>query len=260
MNQSRSHSFLGILTLLASVAVGCGDTADVFHFTERNISTTPGEPVGSVVAGVGGMAVGPEPFAIGGASSVYFEGGYAGGMAIVDDNGEKTFVLYKEVCFGISLDTGTDDYAISFWDAASCRAGSLCSTPCEKDSDCTGGPLVSECQAIPGSPQKICTLPCQTDTDCENGMICGEVYSDLRSCLLPETPWAPGCAHFCMDESDDSREVLCGRDASCCEGLSCSPSGECQARECLPAAWACSEEGVPCCEGLTCTSGYCSTP
>lgn len=264
MAQSRSHIFLGFFTLVASVAVGCGDTADVFDFTERNTNVAADNADLETIWGAGGMLVGPEPFDIGGASAEYREGGYAGGEPVVDDNGNKTFRNQYELCSGVSPSTGNNIHALSFWNAETCQAGSLCSAHCTTNADCTielPGPLATECRLIhEGSPQKACVLPCQTDSDCEEGMVCGQVSSVVKSCLLPDMPWAPGCTDFCMDESEDSREVICGRDAECCEGLSCSPNGECQARECLPAAWACSENGVACCEGLTCDSGYCSSP
>src|SRR5690606_36963740 len=122
--------------------------------------------------------------------------------------------------------------------------------------DCAAldGPLEARCST--STPLSLCVLPCEADSDCLEGMICETDPSVGKSCMFPETPWAPGCEFFCLEEQEETA-YLCGVDADCCTGLSCSPEGECQARECLPGSWQCESEGVPCCDGTSCQNGYC---
>lgn len=264
MYLSRSHSLIGLLVACSSAAVGCGDAVDVFDFTTPQAVAVVSSGGAVSVPGTGGSGSLVDPVALGGATAAYREGGYGGWgditWGIVDENGQQKIVDQFEVCNGVSPDTTMNAFSLSYWEPANCRAGSLCSSLCQTDADCEltlPGPLTSACEAIPGSSAKMCVLPCDADADCLDGMVCGEVNFAGRSCVLADTPWAPGCPHFCMDTGYDTPELLCGRDADCCDGLSCSPNGQCQARECLPSSWECSAAGVPCCDGLTCDIGSC---
>lgn len=240
------NRFILSLPILCFWLSACGVDQDFLRFSldaEDETSTASG----------GASSEGPDA-GQGGVQNPYEKGGY-GGRGI----GYAFFVA--EGGIGIERNssdfcTGGDRRPISSWSSETCRAGTLCSLNCNVDADCAAldGPLDARCSESPS--YRRCLLPCEADSDCLEGMICETDVSAGKSCMFPETPWSPGCDSFCLEEQAAGLE-LCGVDADCCVGLSCSPEGECQDRECLPASWQCESEGVPCCDGTSCQNGHC---
>lgn len=253
MKAQRIQLWLGL------VAISCGGTEYV-DFQEQKIGREPpsdsppssDEGTGGTLLGAGGEGVSP-----------LRRGGYAGGFLTVMGMAEGD-------------DFGSDDPACSelggiglfAYDIATCRAGSICAMPCVTDAGCyghgvdaAGEPFVVSGVCRPTLGQLRCQYPCEVDADCPGQTICDETGSG-RFCLVPDIPYAPGCTEsFCLHEGSQysvyGDPYYCDAETPCCDGLSCSPSGECQNRACLAAFWECLDAPVGCCDGLSCRDGYC---
>lgn len=181
--------------------------------------------------------------------SEYRDGGYAGSQNVVGDDGQS---VDGSLAYFECSDAGGRSAFV--YEADTCTAGSLCTPPCESDSQCPAlaGAPPAECRAT--LIGQLCALPCDGPADCPDGMACLEDPRFGPSCLFSATPADVGCDGGCI--SGDG----CGATVACCEGLVCAPWGSCEARECLDFAWPCPTAGLPCCGTLTCRDGYCQSP
>jgi hypothetical protein len=249
-----------ILLSSALALAACGHDQDVLSFYQdahvesaRDTGGTTSEGTGGATCGATGQGGAP--------SNPYRPGGYGGHVYgsdsyafLVARDGIRTTLDQYELC----VDPGEEHWPVNAWEGSTCRAGSLCSLKCQTDADCGAldGPLAASC-AHDETGGGNCVLPCESDSDCLEGMLCLDDVVWGASCMIAETPWYPGCESYCLDASDKNKVFHCGVDGDCCAGLSCSPSGLCQERACLPASWSCTQDGVPCCEGTTCQGGFC---
>lgn len=191
----------------------------------------------------GAGAAGPAPL------NEYREGGYAGSQNIVGEDGQS---VDGSIAYSQCLDAG--GHSAFVYEPDTCIAGSLCSPPCELDSECPAlaGALPAECrESLLG---RLCALPCEGPSDCPEGMACLDDPRFGASCLFSATPADAGCDGGCI------RGDGCDATRVCCEGLVCAPWGSCEARECLDFAWPCAGVDLPCCGTLTCRDGYCQSP